>query len=231
MRILPIFDEHGATEMASLKAWCYLLFPEAEFEAIRAYDCLRAENLAIKNGDQPGYGEIGKAVQKALLSRMKFARLSGLVFYQMTCNAKERGQLDFNKAVFSVAEFASRTKTKGGKHLPGDESRLSQKFKEYRSALCYWAAFELLEHEDQLTALEDEGAFQKWMLTTAAIEKRAINLRLHEDKQALSDWNPWYLPEHFHRVLNSGLFNVVLPEEPEVITKRIQTYRREQFKK
>lgn len=177
-RVLPLTQDGQLRDRYSLVAYCYLIFPESEQAAIRAHDVICAENDAVEAGHQTAHSEIGVLVENRMLKRINNARIVGSVFYQMIINKRKRGAADYRKAIFSVAEWASTTKTNRRKSLPasGDNIRKVH-FPEFRSALHYWAAFQFLDNHEQNDPFV-EPHFTKWMLSAAGILMEAENLLL-----------------------------------------------------
>jgi hypothetical protein len=166
-----------------------------------------------------------------MLKRMKRARIAGQVFFQMLHNVENRGNPDYRKAVFSVSEWASRTKTVKGSRLPSDGRELLKDVKKFRSALHLWAAFELIEPVDQLDVFAGSGnmsSFCRFLATANAITKAAQKTKLSQMAEPLHGWEPWLLPQTLGQSLDETL-TVVLPPETEEIKKVLARYFNKPF--
>jgi hypothetical protein len=220
-RELPILDADGELRgRAGLWTWCYMSFSENEQDAIRAGNCLYDENDCIDLGMQDGYREVGLVVQKLMTRRMTQARISGQVFWQMVLNCQNRGEPDFRKAVFSIAEWASITKTENGRQLPasGDNLRKEQ-FPRFRSAMYFWVAFDLMDVADQRTVFaggDDESSFLKFLAAASEIQRVSESLDLQNKTPALENWDPWVVPKVMRTALHETM-TIRFPDEPELI--------------
>lgn len=227
-RELPIVDSDGNfRERAGLWAWCYLMFPDAEFEAERAGVCLFEENESIAAGTQPGYGKVGRAVQDVLLKDLLLGRLSGLVFWQMYLNKSARGEARFKQALFTVSEWASTTKTVSGRSLPSDPRRLKRNFKRFRNAMYFWGVFDLMDPtdlEDLFGGSGDPEPFLKFLAAAAELERRCDAVGFEVDNPALKDWNPWAVPACIKPDLRS-FCDVNFPSESDEIRTILATYK------
>lgn len=228
-RVLPITHNGQLRDRYSLVALCYFIFPESEQTALRALEVLNAENDAVDAGLQAEHSEIGLMVANRINKRINNARIVGYVFYQMIVNKRKRGAADYRKAVFSVSEWASTTKTKRGKTLAasGDNIRKTH-FPEFKSALHYWAAFNYLE-DHELANPFNEPHFTKWMLAAAGIQMEAEEHRLHEGCEPLADWQPWRVPEQYVEAITSGRVIYEPQDENEEILARMKAYRAKPF--
>lgn len=222
MRYLPIIEKGEFRPRANIWALCYLAYPENEQEALRAAECLLAENEAMEAGEQNDYGEIGNFVRTRLTKRMHHARIAGHVLYQMVLNKRHRGSPDFRKAVFSVSEWASVTRTGRGTEIPSSGDNLRKHFKEYFSALHFWAALDLLPYRDLLNATHETPSFYRWMMTAGAVQDAVEEYGLVDGTEAMKSWNPWRVPEVF--VAARDYVEVHLPDETEEIRARLDRY-------
>ncbi|SNT41919.1 hypothetical protein [Tropicimonas sediminicola] len=231
MSELPIVEADGQQVLwEHLIAYCYVAYPENEQDALRALETLVSENEAMQAGLQDGYGDIGVMINKRITSRINNARLAGLVFYQMILNSQERGSPDFRKAVFAVAEWASVTKTNFGKALPSSGDNLRKlHFPMFKSAIHYWAAFQLLPETDQIRVFSDENSFTRLMTTAAQIYKLACELGVPKQTRAMRDWDPWLVPKVYSDMVLSGDVSVCLPPETDEIRSLLKGYRNKPF--
>lgn len=231
MRDLPVLESDGRyAKWMTLIAYCYLLFPEDEQEAIRAIEVMVAEEEAMQSGLQSGYGEIGKLVSRLLAKRLQRARNSGLLFLQIILNAEKRGNPFVMRAEFAVAEFLAKVKSESGKPLAGSGNNIRKRsFPAFKSAVHYWAAFELLRASDKRNCFNEVDAFHRLMMTSAELLRRAVELDLESRVELLSNWDPWVMPQTYVELISEGRVSVIIPEEAAEISELIKDYSHKPF--
>ncbi|MEM6277630.1 MAG: hypothetical protein AAF714_11860 [Pseudomonadota bacterium] len=239
MRVLPIFSNGHTVEWATMKAQCYLLYPENEADAEAAYRALLQDRNEYAEGVRQKDSAAAMATRRALNTRRRSARLCGAVLNQIIHNLENRSAIDFNKAIYIIQESASRIRTDKGKTLPSDGRRLRKSFKEYRSALLFWAAFEILPIPVQQRSIDDNEAFIAWMRVSARVEQRALELGLFEvDQDPFKEWLPWCVPRVFHTldcfsdtsIVVKDQPHAVLPAEGAWVREHLGAYRRATLK-
>ncbi|MDF0602687.1 hypothetical protein P1J78_18260 [Psychromarinibacter sp. C21-152] len=218
-RFCPICDEQGEQiAFPTLATWCLMNYAGDEESAKSATVLLSFENYEIQAERQVGYSRVARLVNKDVVRGLMIGRMVGNILVQVQQNIAFRGQPEINKAIFSVSEWASTTKTFAGKDLPSDASRLRKEFKRYRDVSHLWAAFELLTDEVRERLFEGREEWDLFLLLAYAYE------RFIDDERPF-EWRPWRIPPSALDDFKGMQFNVNVPPENDWVRKKLSEYR------
>lgn len=218
-RYVPISENGKPIAFQTLGLWAMMCYAGDEASARSARDVLSSENVAMQTGKLPKYTAVGELIQKDMKKRIMRARMSGNVAIQVMQNMVNRDSADIGKAIYLVSTWGNVTKTVKGKSLPSDASALRKYFKEFRSVIHFWAAFELLQDDQQERLLRCEEVYRYFMLLSIMFEE------FFDEHDCLPNWHPWRVPKEVVAALEPGNYVITLPPETQWVRDRLSEYR------
>ncbi len=196
-----------------------MLYPDDRLSARRAWEVLSQENLAMQQGHQSGYSQIGDLIQKDMRRGIFLGKLCGYVACQVRWNYENRGEAFVNKAVFTVSEYYSGDKTPAGRNIPTDGKRLRDSFsRKYKGTIHLWAAFVLLEETGVAeNFLDKQQELDEFMILALDMQNFLVTTNV------LSDLNLLCIPTEYEKKFAN--FTVNFPQEPEWVEEILAGYR------
>ncbi len=223
MADLPLTIEGRLISFPAPRIWSEMCYPDDRLAALRAWEQISIENLAMQNDLQHGYSRIAKLIQKDMNRSTKLGKLCGYVACQMRWNYQKRGAVLKERACFAVSEYYSGEKTVSGKSIPTDEKRLRETVNMFAPVLHLWAAFVLLEESEGRpeNILEGENAFDALIILALDMQNFIRGSGAFTAGNSIYD-NLLMVPTELSQQYEN--YVVSFPEEPDWVERILTNY-------